>query len=246
MIQNTTVTKKIVVVIPAYLESENLVALCNAIINELTEVSIIIVDDSPNLDSIAAIKKAEFSDVSILNRKSKMGRGSAVLYGMQEFSNKDFDYLIEMDADFSHNPNELKGLLSAATDKHADLVIASRYLDNSKIVDWPLKRLFFSKFSNILARRLLKIPVADYTNGFRIYSPRSVELILNTCGKSGDGFIALSEILLNLHLQDYKIAEVETVFVNRIRGQSSLSKKEITGAIKGLITLYRKRLAEAK
>ncbi len=246
MNKKNAIIKKVVVIIPAYLESENLVPLCNSIKNELPGVSILIVDDSPNLDSVHAVSHAEIEGVSIINRKAKMGRGSAVLFGMREFSNKSFDYLIEMDADFSHDPTELVGLLNAASHNHSDLVIASRYLENSQIKDWPWKRRLFSKFSNILARKTLKIPVADYTNGFRVYSPRSVELILNSCGKSGDGFIALSEILLNLHLNSYTITEVETIFVNRIRGQSSLSKKEIIGAIKGLMMLYRKRLADSK
>jgi dolichol-phosphate mannosyltransferase len=133
--KKNAVIKKVVVIIPAYLESENLVPLCNSIKNELPGVSILIVDDSPNLDSVHAVRHAEIVGVSIINRKAKMGRGSAVLFGMREFSNKSFDYLIEMDADFSHDPTELVGLLNAASYNHSDLVIASRYLENSEIKD---------------------------------------------------------------------------------------------------------------
>ena len=101
-----------------------------------------------------------------------------------------------------------------------------------------MQRLIFSKLSNILASLLLNVGVTDYTNGFRIYSRRSVELIVRKCGKIGDGFIVLSEILLTIKLKKYKISELPTIFVNRKRGESSVNLKLIFQSLFGIIKLY--------
>ena len=119
-----------------------------------------------------------------------------------------------------------------------DLLISSRYLKKSKIINWSIQRLIFSKLSNILARLLLNVGVTDYTNGFRIYSRRSVDLIVQKCGKIGDGFIVLSEILLLIKLKKYKIRELPTIFVNRKRGESSVNLKLIFQSLIGIIKLY--------
>ena len=122
--------------------------------------------------------------------------------------------------------------------KSLDLLIASRYLKKSKIINWPISRRFLSKLSNLMARFLLKVPVSDYTNGFRIYSKRSVKQITNKCGKIGDGFIVLSEIILALHHKKYKISETHSIFINRIRGESSVNFTLVFQSLIGLINLY--------
>ena len=122
--------------------------------------------------------------------------------------------------------------------KKCDLLIASRYLPKSKILNWSLSRRIFSKLSNVLAKTILKIDVKDYTNGFRIYSKEATLLIINKCGKIGDGFIVLSEILLVLNINKLKIHEVSTVFINRKRGESSVNLKLIFQSFFGLIKLF--------
>ena len=117
-------------------------------------------------------------------------------------------------------------------------MIASRYLPKSRIVNWPLSRKIFSKLSNILAKAILNIDVKDYTNGFRIYSKKATYLITKKCGKIGDGFIVLSEILLILNINKFKIHEVSTVFVNRKRGESSVNLRLILQSFIGLIKLF--------
>ena len=97
----------------------------------------------------------------------------------------------------------------------------------------------FSKLSNFLAKLILNVGITDHTNGFRIYSRRSVELIVKKCGKIGDGFIILSEILLNIYRNKLKIGEIHSTFRNRIRGESSVSRKEIMNSIIGLMKLYK-------
>ena len=143
-----------------------------------------------------------------------------------------------MDADFSHKPSELKKNIRLFQKKKIDLLIASRYLPKSRIINWPLSRKIFSKLSNILAKTLLNIDVKDYTNGFRIYSKKATRLITNKCGKIGDGFIVLSEILLVLNINKFKIHEVSTVFVNRKRGESSVNLRLVLQSFFGLIKLF--------
>ena len=143
-----------------------------------------------------------------------------------------------MDADFSHNPKELKYKIKYFLDKRIDLLVSSRYLKDSRIKNWSPFRLIFSRLSNILANLLLDLGVSDYTNGFRIYSKRSINLITKKCGKIGDGFIVLSEILLIIKLNNFKINELPTIFVNRKRGESSVNLRLILQSLKGLMHLY--------
>ena len=113
-------------------------------------------------------------------------------------------------------------VLSLGQKLNYDLIIASRYLKKSKILNWPFSRTILSKLSNLLAKILLNIDVSDYTNGYRFYSKRSAKLITNKCGKIGDGFIILSEILLIISKKKYKIGETHSTFINRKRGESSV------------------------
>ena len=119
-----------------------------------------------------------------------------------------------------------------------DILISSRYLKESKISNWSLSRRIFSLMANFLAKLLLNLGVSDYTNGFRIYSRKSVELITKKCGNIGDGFIVLSEILLIIKIFNLKISEVPSIFVNRKRGESSVNFKLIIQSFLGLIKLY--------
>ena len=143
-----------------------------------------------------------------------------------------------MDADFSHNPKELKYKIKYFLEKKIDLLISSRYLKGSTIKNWSPFRLIFSRLSNILANLLLDLGISDYTNGFRIYSKRSIQLITKKCGKIGDGFIVLSEILLIIKLSNFKINELPTIFINRKRGESSVNFLLIVKSFFGLIKLY--------
>ena len=143
-----------------------------------------------------------------------------------------------MDADFSHNPAELSKNINYFYKNSLDLLIGSRYLKKSKIINWSLSRRIFSFLANYLARNLLKIPISDFTNGYRIYSKNAVKKIIKNCGKVGGGFIMLSEILVELHINNFKIREIESIFVNRARGESSVNLKLILVSLLGLIKLY--------
>ena len=112
-------------------------------------------------------------------------------------------------------------------------------MKESKIVNWPISRRIFSFLANKLARLLLGVPISDYTNGYRIYSRSAVKHIVKNCGRIGDGFIILSEILVELYFNNFKIGETKSIFVNRVRGESSVNLKEIFKSLIGLLKIYK-------
>lgn len=232
--------KEINIIIPTYNEKENILSLIISIKKFIPKAIIIIVDDTPNNNDIGIlIKKNKISRVLYFHRKNSKGRGSAVLYGLKfSFKNNVNQIFIEMDADFSHSPKELIRNLNYFKKNKLDLLISSRYLKDSSIINWPLSRRLFSKLSNILAYLILRINVSDYTNGFRIYSNKSIKIILNKCGNIGDGFIILSEILLAININKLKIGEIHSKFVNRLRGESSVNIYLIFNSLYGLFKLF--------
>lgn len=235
------IKEKIVIIVPTYNEDENIFKLIKKIKLLNLRLDIIVVDDSP-IPLQFSKKISNIKNITYIHREKKRGRGSAVIYGLKKALKKKYDIFVEMDADFSHNPSELLSKIKYFNINSLDLLISSRYLKKSKIFNWPLKRKILSRLSNFLARSLLSIPVTDYTNGYRLYSKRSVNIIVKQCGKIGDGFIILSEILLRIHLKNYKIDELKTIFVNRKRGKSSVKLSLIIQSLIGLIKLYIIRL----
>ncbi len=227
---------KILIIIPAYNEDENIIKLIKIIQNEYTNIQIILIDDSNNFLTKQNIEKYKFSNLKYVKRDVKLGRGSAIRYGFEYSTRHSFDYIIEMDADCSHNPNEIKFLLQKIMNGNYDLVIGSRYLKKSKIVGWPLKRKIFSRLANFLAQILFGFDISDYTNGYRIYSSRSVNELLKYEIKN-NGFIYLTETLIILKKKKYSIGEYPTVFNNRKFGNSSVQFKEIINSLLGIFKI---------
>jgi len=228
----------IAIIIPTYNELDNIEKLVKEIKKNVPKCSIFIVDDSKKNDIGKLIVNKNIK-AKYFHRKKKYGRGSAIVYGLKKaFKNKKNKIFIEMDADFSHDPKELKNNIEIFRKKKLDLLIASRYLKGSKIVNWGFSRRIFSRLSNFLARNLLQIFLHDFTNGFRIYSKRSTKKIIKNCGNIGDGFIILSEIIVVLHNNHYKINEVSSKFVNRKRGESSVNISLIFASFFGLLKLF--------
>ena len=228
--------KKIVIVIPTYNEKENIYKLTKILLKLLPQSTIYIIDDTKSYSLNGSFKSKR---IKYFLRRNKKGRGSAVLFGLKKsLKNLTNNIFLEMDSDFSHSPKEIKNNLKFFKSQNLDLLISSRYLKQSKIRNWSISRRIFSFLANFLANLLLDIGVTDYTNGFRIYSRRSVQLITKKCGKIGDGFIVLSEILLTIKLKKFKIDELPTIFVNRQRGESSVNLKLILQSLIGLIRLY--------
>ena len=228
---------ELIIIIPTFNEKNNIGVLLEKIFKLSDNIRIVIVDDSPDQGIKEIISK--YKNIHYIHRDKKSGRGSAVIRGMnfalENFSSR---YLIEMDADLSHDPNEIINNVNFFLNENIDLLISSRYLKKSKIINWPPKRKLLSFFANNLAKYILKVPINDYTNGFRIYSNKAAKHVIANCGKVGGGFIILSEILVQLHYNDFKIKEIESTFVNRTRGESSVTFKEIFKSLTGLYKIY--------
>jgi dolichol-phosphate mannosyltransferase len=231
-------TATVGVVVPAYKEADNIGNLVREILKYAPEARVVVVDDSPDLATKEAVEGLGLPNVTVTHREKKGGRGSAVIEGIRQLVAKGCTQVVEMDADFSHPPSQIPELLREAPARGLDMLIGSRYLPHSEIVNWPLSRRIFSKCSNLLARVVLGVPIADYTNGYRVYSLPAAKLVAETCGQKGKGFISLSEILVNLHYRGFRVGEVPTIFVNRLRGESSVNFQEIKNALTGLFDIY--------
>jgi dolichol-phosphate mannosyltransferase len=228
---------KILVVIPTYNERDNVGALCEELLSRPERPDVLVVDDnSPDGTAAKAEEVARRypGRLHVLRREGKGGRGGAVLAGFAWGSGGGYDYFFEMDADYSHRPRELPLFLEAA--EGADVVVGSRYLPASRIVNWPRARRFFSKLANSYARFFLRIPITDYTNGYRCYSRAAVEA-LDAGAVDASGYVVLSEVAYQLYRRGFRFADVPTEFVNRRRGESNLSPSEIISAFVGVLRL---------
>ena len=231
------------IVIPSFNENENINLLLDEIYKiDLNNFSVVIIDDSR--ESFKNQIKFRNDKIYYIHRGKKLGRGSAILHGISHALKlkKDIKLFIEMDADMSHHPNELLRNIDLFKKKNLDLLISSRYQNKSKIINWPINRKILSYLSNKLSNWVLRVPISDYTNGYRIYSLNAAKFITNNCGKIGDGYIVLSEILIQLYYNKFKISEIDTVFVNRVRGTSNVNFSEVLNSLLGLYKIWRIKL----
>lgn len=224
------------IIIPCYNEEKNIVSLISKIKKSSNPQYIILIDDSIKSMKHILPKKG----IVYIHRKKKLGRGSAVILGMKILIKKKIKIFIEMDADHSHNPYEIKKKLNIFNKKNLDLLIASRYEKKSKIIGWPFRRRLLSKLANYLALFLLKVPVSDFTNGFRIYSIRAVTRLLKSIKSNSSEFIILSEIIAELYYNNNLVYCVDTKFTDRKFGKSSIDFGLILRSFLGLIKIFLK------
>jgi len=225
------------VVIPTYNESANIVRLARRLRALSPDLRILVIDDSSpdNTGTLAEEASHLLQPMNVIRRFRKEGRGSACLLGFAAaLQDPETRVIVEMDADFSHDPAELPATVE--TTKGADVVIRSRYLPGSRIVDWSFSRRLFSRCANALARLLLNVKLTDYTNGYRAYS-REAAAAIQSKNIGSSGYIVLSEIAEQLHAKGFRFVELPSVFVNRSRGKSNLGLSEIVGATVGIVRL---------
>lgn len=223
------------IIIPTYNEADNIGDLVLKLTSLYADVDVLVVDDG--VDTTAEIvTKLSTANPRILcmKRSGKGGRGSAVLAGFRYGLERSYRTFIEMDADFSHKPEEVALLLSAI--ERYDMVVGSRYIPGSEIHEWGMKRTIFSYLANKFARLMLQIPISDYTNGFRCYTRHAVES-LHMDQIDAKGYVVLSEVAMQLHRLGMHIGEVPTIFVNRRRGISNLTRKEIREAFLSVVRI---------
>lgn len=223
------------IVIPSFNESENLPILLAKIKKTSFKARVVIVDDSSKEENKKLLEKTKKTKAKIISRQQKLGRGSAVMAGFKELlKDKKIEYFFEMDADLSHNPEEFGRFLEKIKSKKADLVVGSRYIKTSKITNWPLQRYIQSRIINFFLRFFLGLKLTDFTNGFRLYSRRAVEFLINADLQT-TGFILLSETAYKMKQNGFKITEVPISFSDRKYGKSSAGISELIASFVGII-----------
>jgi dolichol-phosphate mannosyltransferase len=233
---------KTLVVLPSYNESANIVDMIAAVLAVGPELSVCVVDDSSPDGTATVVRRAidarpGWADrVELIVRAKKDGRGGAVRDGFAwgTRSGRSFECMAEMDCDFSHEPSAIpQGL--ALRRAGADVVIGARYPDGT-IVGWPRSRRAFSFLANTLARALIDWSISDYTNGFRFYSPRAVDILLQRPQRHR-GYIYLSESLSYLLRAGMRVEQFPIYFKNRERGVSNTSLAEVRSALAGIVSI---------
>ena len=228
-----------IVIIPTYNEKENIEAIVRKVFSLPAEFHILVIDDgSP--DGTAGIVKglqAEFPGrLHLLERSGKQGLGTAYLTGFRWSLDNGYDYVFEMDADFSHNPDDLLRLYAACAEHGADLAIGSRYCNGVSVVDWPIGRIIMSYFASAYVRTVLNMKVYDTTAGFVCYTRKVLETIdLDAVQMKGYGFQI--EMKYTAHKLGFKIKEVPIIFTNRQLGTSKMSSGIFGEAFWGVIKL---------
>jgi dolichol-phosphate mannosyltransferase len=229
---------RVLVVIPTFNEAENIPLLVPQVLAQGAEVDVLVVDDgSPDgtgqiADDLATTFRPR---VSVVHRSSKSGRGGAVMAGFRAaLPDARYTRFAEMDADLSHQPEELPALLAASSE--ADMVVGSRYIPGGRIEGWSSRRRVWSRSSNRIIRTVLGVPMTDFTNGYRVYSRRAVELLAAATLRE-TGYITLSEWAFAIHRAGLTITEVPTVFINRRFGKSNMTASEAIGAIRALVRM---------
>ena len=219
------------VIIPTYNERENITRIIPAVLAQDPSIDVLIVDDgSPDgtggiVDGIAA----ENPRVHALHRSGKLGLGTAYVAGFKWALERDYEFIFEMDADFSHAPERLPAFLKAI--QTADLVLGSRYQNGQiNVVNWPISRLFLSYSANIYARHVTGLQVFDATGGFKCFRRRVLESIDLSDVKS-NGYAFQIEMTFRAWKKGFRIVEIPIVFVDRTEGASKMSKKIVREAV---------------
>ena len=228
------------VIIPTYNEKENIEAIITAVMELPLEFNVLVIDDgSP--DGTAAIVKSlmagKFKDrVFLIERSGKLGLGTAYICGFKWAIEHKADYIFEMDADFSHNPQDLLKLYDACANQGADLAIGSRYVTGVNVVNWPMGRVLMSYFASKYVRTVLGVNIHDTTAGFVAYKRHTLETIeLDKIRFKGYAFQI--EMKFTAHKCGAKIIEVPIIFVNRVLGTSKMSGGIFSEALLGVIRL---------
>jgi len=227
---------EILIIIPTFNERENIVLLIPEVKKILPEADILVVDDSSPDGTGQCVKEiaATINGVNLLERSKKEGLGKAYISGFKWALERNYQYIFEMDADFSHDPKFLPDFISAIQEN--DLVIGSRYKSGVNVVNWPMKRLLLSYYANQLARVVTGIPIRDSTGGFKCFR-RSVLEALKLEKISSSGYFFQLEINFFAWKRGFRIKEIPIIFPDRKRGVSKMSTKIIREALFHLLRL---------
>jgi dolichol-phosphate mannosyltransferase len=228
-----------IVIIPTYNEIENIESIIRAVFSLHKTFHILIVDDnSPDKTAEKVMElQSEFQDKLFLSvRKKKSGLGTAYVHGFKWALEHNYEYIFEMDADFSHNPNDLERLYEACHSNGADLAIGSRYVTGVNVVNWPLSRVLLSYFASVYVRMITGMKIMDATAGFICYNRQVLEKI-NLDKIKFIGYAFQIEMKYRAFAKNFNIQEVPVIFTDRTKGESKMSGSIIKEAIFGVISL---------
>ena len=232
-----------IVIIPTYNEIENIENIIRAVFSLNKSFHILIVDDnSPDKTAAKVVElQSEFKDQLFLeNREKKAGLGTAYVYGFKWALDKKYDYIFEMDADFSHNPADLEKLYKVC-EEGAEVAIGSRYVTGVNVVNWPLSRVLLSFFASFYVKKITGMKIHDATAGFMCYRRNVLETI-NLDKIKFIGYAFQIEMKYRAYCKKLKIVEVPIIFTDRTMGQSKMSNSIIKEAIFGVISLRMRQL----
>ena len=223
-------TEKSLVIIPTYNELENIPKLIPIVLAQDERIHLLIVDDN-SPDGTAKFVEEEMKSnerIHILKREKKLGLGTAYIAGFKYALENEYDFVFEMDADFSHDPNELRNFL--ITIRENDLVLGSRYINGVRVLNWPMARLLLSFFASVYTRIITGMPIKDATGGFKCFRRNVLESIDLDKVKS-NGYSFQIEMTFKAYVKGFKIKEIPIVFVDRVKGKSKMSKKIVREAV---------------
>jgi dolichol-phosphate mannosyltransferase len=227
-----------IVIIPTYKEKENIEAMISAVTSLPSPFDILIIDDN-SPDGTAGIVKnlqSKHKNLHLIERSGKMGLGTAYLTGFDWALANGYDYIFEMDADFSHDPNDLVKLYKACQENGADLAIGSRYISGVNVVNWPLSRVLMSYFASIYVRIITGMRIMDTTAGFKCYRKEVLNSIRSYQIKSV-GYCFQIEMKFTAWKLGYKIVEVPIIFTDRRLGTSKMSGGIFNEAFWGVLRM---------
>lgn len=228
-----------IVIIPTYNEKENIEKIIRAVFSLDGEYHILVIEDGSPDGTAQIVKRLqeEFSNrLFMIERKGKLGLGTAYITGFKWSVKNGYDYIFEMDADFSHNPNDLPRLYEACACGGADLAIGSRYCNGISVINWPIGRVIMSYYASVYVRTVLGMKVYDTTAGFKCYKRQVLETIdLDKVKMKGYGFQI--EMKYSTYKLGFKIKEVPIIFVDRTEGTSKMSSGIFGEAFWGVMKL---------
>jgi dolichol-phosphate mannosyltransferase len=212
------------IIVPTYNERENLPRMAQKLLSLPVKVDLLVVDDnSPDgTGKIADELAARHPEIHALHRADKSGLGRAYIAGFKWALERDYQFVCEIDCDFSHDPDDVPKFLDAAKNENADLVLGSRYSGGVRVVNWPLKRLMLSRCAGIYVQVITGMPFSDPTGGYKCFRRRSLEAIQLDDVRS-NGYSFQIEMTHRLWRQGFKIVEVPIIFTERVEGHSKMS-----------------------
>lgn len=227
------------VIIPTYNEIENITNIIEKVVDYPDNFDVLVIDDnSPDgtAEAVEAMIKKFPGRVFLERREGKLGLGTAYIHGFKWALARDYGYIIEMDADFSHNPDDLTRLYHNSKDKGYDITIGSRYISGVNVVNWPMGRVLMSYFASAYVRLITRMNLRDATAGFVCYRRRVLESI-NLDNIEFKGYAFQIEMKFKAHAKGFKISEIPIIFINRQLGTSKMNSSIFGEAVFGVIKL---------